>query len=74
MQTTLGSALHYSQQNKYIIANLIIIIKPYAIQRREAKNRCSLDSRREIENKLPFPTTHRRHLYYIRYRVVIYRL
>ena len=44
MQTTLGSALHYSQQNKNIIANLII--KPYALKVIEAgaKSRCSLDS------------------------------
>ena len=32
MQTTLGSALHYPQKNRNIIANLII--KPYATQRR----------------------------------------
>ena len=34
MQTTLGGALHYSQQNKNIIANLII--KPYALKVIEA--------------------------------------
>ena len=68
MQTTLGSALHYPQRIRHIIANLII--KPYAIiEAWGAKSRCLLKRKggKEKRKTASLRHTEKTPIYYIRY-------